>query len=103
MANSSETTMLSVRDLTCARGGIAILRHVNLDLEKGQALLLRGPNGCGKTTLLRTISGLQPCVDGQISVAPDHIAYSGHADGIKAALSVEENLRFWADLWNAKD
>ena len=91
--------MLSVRDLACARGGLPLLEGVSFSLVPGQALVLRGPNGCGKTTLLRSIAGLQPVLAGQIETAPEAIAYAAHADGIKATLSVAENLQFWAAIF----
>lgn len=90
---------LEVFDLTVARGGVAILAGVNFALEPGAALVLRGPNGAGKTTLLRTVAGLQSPMGGQISGAEDRIAYAAHADGLKASLSVTENLEFWASVF----
>ncbi|KIN60609.1 Cytochrome c biogenesis ATP-binding export protein CcmA [Sulfitobacter noctilucae] len=90
---------LTVRDLTIARGGVPVVAGLSFMLEEGQALILRGPNGSGKTTLLRTIAGLQPALSGQIAGADDRIAYAGHADGIKAMLSVRENLQFWARIF----
>ncbi len=87
---------LVVDNLTCARGGIPVLAGVSFTVAAGGALVLRGPNGAGKTTLLRTIAGLQPMLAGTVSVPPDTIAYGAHADGVKATLSVGENLAFWA-------
>ncbi len=69
-----------------------------MELGSGEAVLLRGPNGCGKTTLLRTIIGLQPPTAGSITVDPDSIAYCGHMNGIKPTLTVAENLEIWASL-----
>ena len=91
--------MLSVENLTCARGGVPILEGVNFDLPKGQALILRGQNGSGKTTLLRTIAGLQPALSGNISVSPESVAYGAHLDGVKSTLTVKENLNFWAGVF----
>ncbi len=93
---------LTVTNLSCARGGMALLSGVSFTLAAGQALVLRGPNGCGKTTLLRTIAGLQPALDGAIDMTPDTIAYAAHADGIKATLSVAENLSFWAAIYGTR-
>ncbi len=90
---------LRVHDLTCARGGLPVLEGVSFTLAPGKALILRGPNGCGKTTLLRTIAGLQPSIAGEIEAPADSIAYAAHADGIKAVLSVTENLQFWAETF----
>ena len=95
--------LLAVEDLAVARGGIALLEGVALSLSPGQALILRGPNGIGKTTLLRTVAGLQPAVTGRIDAAPDAIAYAAHADGLKTALTVTENLRFWAQVFGQTD
>ena len=91
--------MLSVRDLAVARGGQPILSGLSFDLRPGAALVLRGPNGIGKTTLLRTIAGLQPAASGAIDLPPEGLAYSGHADGLKATLTVSENLTFWARIF----
>lgn len=90
---------LAVTDLACARGGVPVLSGVSFTVEAGQALVLRGANGIGKTTLLRTLAGLQPALSGEIDLPDDQAAYASHADGIKAQLSVEENLRFWAEVY----
>lgn len=89
---------LVVSDLCVARGGLTVLEGVSFHLTSGHALILRGPNGLGKTTLLRTLAGLQPAVSGKISMAAETLAYGAHADGLKGALTVEENLGFWAAL-----
>jgi len=94
---------LNVSNLTIARGGIKVLEGLSLSLEAGQALVLRGPNGVGKTTLLRTIAGLQPPLDGQIEADPETMVYAGHADGLKPTLTVEENLTFWARVFGTTD
>lgn len=88
--------MLAVRDLAVARGGVTVLEGIGFTLPAGQALVVRGPNGVGKTTLLRTLAGLQPAAAGEISMPPEALAYGAHADGIKSVLTVAENLAFWA-------
>jgi heme exporter protein A len=93
---------LSVSNLAVTRGGVALLDGLSFTLVPGQALVLRGPNGCGKTTLLRAIAGLQPPLAGSVDLAPDLIAYAAHADGIKATLSVAENLSFWAAIYGTR-
>ena len=95
--------VIKVSDLTIARGGVKVLEGVSFMLTAGKALVLRGPNGIGKTTLLRTIAGLQKPVSGQIETDPECVVYAGHADGIKPTLSVIENLNFWAQVFGTKD
>ncbi|WP_299733213.1 heme ABC exporter ATP-binding protein CcmA [uncultured Tateyamaria sp.] len=90
---------LSVTDLAVGRGGIPLLAGLSFGLARGRALVLRGPNGSGKTTLLRTVAGLQLPMAGRVEVGEDSVAYAAHADGLKAALSVAENLRFWAAVF----
>lgn len=92
-------TLLAVDKLTVTRGGLPVLEDVSFALDAGRALVLRGPNGIGKTTLLRTLAGLQPALTGTISMPPESMAYAAHADGLKATLSVRENLEFWAAVY----
>ncbi|MCB2110783.1 MAG: heme ABC exporter ATP-binding protein CcmA [Defluviimonas sp.] len=95
--------ILTVSDLAVAQGGMAILEGLSFDLAPGAALVLRGPNGIGKTTLLRTVAGLLPPRAGRIALPAEGTAYAGHADGLKAVLSVAENLRFWARIYGTAD
>lgn len=91
--------MLKVSDLACARGGVPVIENLSFDVAAGRALILRGPNGIGKTTLLRTLAGLQPALSGMVTMPEGEGAYASHADGVKAALTVTENLGFWADTY----
>lgn len=95
---------LQVAGLCVMRGGRRVLDHVDFHLTSGEALVVTGRNGVGKSTLLRTLAGLLPPVAGAITLAggptdldlPRQSHYLAHADGMKAALSVSENLDFWA-------
>lgn len=99
---------LSVQNLSVSRGNAAILHDISMDCTTGQALILRGPNGVGKTTLLRTLAGFIPPMSGTASLNgvqlndrddfQSQLTYAGHADAIKAQMTVSENINFWADL-----
>ena len=100
---------LAVHDLACERGGRRLFAGLDFAVAPGGALVLRGPNGSGKTSLLRILAGFLEPSDGWLTwdgraVAEDaqayhsRIAYVGHLDAVKRALSVAENLAFWASL-----
>ncbi|WP_283966164.1 heme ABC exporter ATP-binding protein CcmA [Tritonibacter sp. AK171] len=95
--------MIEVRDLGVSRGGMPVLAGVQFALSPGEALVLRGPNGIGKTTLLRTLARLQPPLGGEILGDVDDIVYAAHADGLKLTLTVDENLAFWARVFGGGD
>ena len=90
--------MLEVTNLGVGRGPINLLEGINFSLKSGRALMLRGPNGIGKTSLLRCVAGLQRPLTGDIHLT-EAMAYAGHLEGNKGQLSVEENLRFWANIY----
>lgn len=93
--------MLRVEDLTVTRGGVPVLEGVGFEVSSGTALVLRGPNGSGKTSLLRTLAGLQPAGTGLVDPGSEAMAYAAHADGLKATLTVAENLVFWAAVFGS--
>ena len=62
-------TMLATQDLGCARGKYPILNGVDLEVPEGEMMALVGPNGTGKSTLLRTLAGLLPIPSGRVLVA----------------------------------
>jgi heme exporter protein A len=95
---------LIVENLACERGGRRVLSGVEFSLESGQALVVTGANGVGKSSLIRVIAGLVAPAAGHIHLEggmaertpPEHCHYFGHLDALKPALSVRENLDFWA-------
>ncbi|MCC3245232.1 heme ABC exporter ATP-binding protein CcmA [Methylocystis sp. WRRC1] len=95
---------LRVENLAVARGGRRVLDGVSFALSGGEALVVTGRNGVGKSTMLRAIAGLLPRAGGTVALeggaAEAELAqqthYLAHADGMKAALTVAENLDFWA-------
>lgn len=90
---------VTVTNINCTRGLRQVLEGVSFSLTPGNCLILRGPNGIGKSTLLRLLAGLGPVASGTLDLNPDEIAYSGHLDAVKSQLTVQENLAFWAGVY----
>lgn len=90
---------LRVSSLAVERGGQPVISGLSFEVPPGGALVLRGPNGIGKTTVLRTLAGLQPPIAGTVQYPEDTAAYASHADGVKPTLTVTENLTFWAQVY----
>jgi heme exporter protein A len=94
------------RDVRCVRGGREVFSGLDFEAASGEALAVIGPNGSGKTSLLRLIAGLLTIAEGSIGLEggeteltlPEQAHYLGHRDALKSALSVTENLSFWRDF-----
>ena len=95
--------LLSVDNLSVSRGGISLFEGLNFTVSSGQFVSINGGNGVGKTTLLRSIAGLQPLDKGKIVVDSDNFIFAGDANGVKTALTVLENLRFWSAIFGGKN
>ena len=98
--------VLEGRGLACRRGGRLVFADVSFSVRGGEMLALRGPNGVGKTTLLRLVAGFLRPAAGTLELcggAPDEpIAtqshYVAHQNANKPQLTAEENLSFWCDF-----
>jgi heme exporter protein A len=102
--------VLRAEGVSLWRGGRRLFEALDFELKPTELALLIGPNGVGKTTLLRTLAGLAEPSEGRVTFgakvvtalpAEDRraIAYRGHLDALKKELSVRENLRFYSALW----
>lgn len=98
--------LLSGRGVICVRGGREVFAGLDFEAASGEAVAVVGRNGSGKTSLLRLIAGLLVPAGGSIALEggdaeltlPEQCHYLGHRDALKPALSVAENLSFWADF-----
>ncbi|TQV79656.1 heme ABC exporter ATP-binding protein CcmA [Denitrobaculum tricleocarpae] len=101
------------RNLACSRAGRRIFAALDFTLPAGGALILRGANGSGKSSLLRVLAGLLAPVGGELhwdgkavnddpEAFQDNICYVGHGNAIKPVLTVHENLAFWSKLYPPK-
>lgn len=104
-----ETTILEAVNVECVRGDRRLFRDVNFSVVPGTLLQLTGPNGSGKTSLLRIICGLTAPERGEIrwhgsnirSLAEEYsrrMTYIGHRSGVKEELTSVENLRIASGL-----
>ncbi len=101
-----QTIGLAAHRIDCQRGGRLLFEDLSFNLAPGEGLLVTGPNGSGKTSLLRQIVGLLPLAGGTLGVTgaredavlPELCHYVGHANAAKSSLTVAENLTFWADF-----
>src|SRR5262245_47615086 len=109
-AQPSEPSAVSVRDLRVSRGGREVLHGLTFDVPKGQITGLLGPTGCGKTTLIRSIVGVQIVEGGEVTVLGEEagspglrhrIGYSTQNPAIYRDLTVTENLRYFAAVLKA--
>jgi heme exporter protein A len=95
---------LTASELACRRGGREVFAGVEFALQGGEALVVTGRNGAGKSSLLRMVGGLVRIAGGRLGLEGgdpeltlgEQAHYLGHQDALKPALSVVENLRFWA-------
>lgn len=95
---------LRLENLSVRRGGRLLFEGLNLALEAGEAAALTGRNGAGKTSLLRTISGLVQTEAGTVTFGAldpgtaraEGLHLIGHLDGLKPGRTAREELEFWS-------
>ncbi|MEP6876316.1 MAG: cytochrome c biogenesis heme-transporting ATPase CcmA [Burkholderiales bacterium] len=96
---NDSSTAVAAADLACRRGERVLFRGLNLTVQPGQIVWVRGANGQGKTSLLRLLAGLARPEAGRIEHgAGRERVYVGHANALKDDLTVAESLMFLSRL-----
>jgi heme exporter protein A len=97
---------LVATDLACVRADREVFSDVAFTISAGEALVVLGRNGAGKSSLLRLVAGLVPVAGGRLVLdggnpeltTAEQAHYVGHLDPVKGAFTVKENLQFWSDF-----
>lgn len=106
--------MLSIENLTCARGRKTLFEGVGVTVGAKGVLVLKGANGVGKTTFLKTVAGLLPPAEGSVTFSGYDVFenlsgyqgllhYIGHKNALKPRRTVKQNLSFWAKLRDTQE
>ncbi len=104
---------IQLRGLTKRYEGLVAVDHLTLDIAAGEIFGLVGPDGAGKTAVLRMMAGIMPADAGAITIAgcdviahPEavkfQISYMPQRFGLYEDLTVDENIRFYADVFRIR-
>ena len=110
MPVNHDTHQLVGKALRCERGGRLLFENLEFSLASGQAMIINGCNGAGKTSLLRIITGLSQPAEGEVlwdqnniesipEQYQEQLLYIGHLPAVKTELTVRENLQLLKRFW----
>jgi heme exporter protein A len=105
MENILKSIEISVNSATCYKNNSIIFKNASLTLNNGEILLIMGPNGCGKTTFIKSMSSIQNLESGNITFNNidindeksnyiENAIYIGHKNSLNNDLTVKENLEY---------
>jgi len=95
---------LTIKNLACKRGSNIVFEKISFDIKSGQSFLIKGNNGSGKTSLLRTIAGFIKPYAGEVLFDNkndnENFQFIGEKNALKNNLSVKNNVILWSLLFN---
>lgn len=105
LAANTESALISATNLTCIREERLLFDQLAIEINAGDIVQVEGPNGSGKTSLLRILAGLSQPYEGDVFYKDQLISqsreefhqnllYLGHLPGVKGEMSAQENLNF---------
>ena len=103
-------SVISLKNITAAYGNKDVLMHFNLEIARGEFVMLIGTSGCGKTTALKLMNGLLRPKEGSVVVNGNdlsrtdltalrrNLGYVVQETGLFPHLTIEKNISYVADL-----
>ena len=105
LAANTESALISATNLTCIREERLLFDQLTIEINTGDIVQIEGPNGSGKTSLLRILAGLSQPYEGDVFYKKQlitqsreefhqNLLYLGHLPGVKGEMTAQENLNF---------
>ena len=95
---------LTIKNLACKRGSNLVFEKISFEIKSGQTFLIKGSNGSGKTSLIRTIAGFIKPHEGEVFFDSgndnENFQFIGEKNALKDNLSVKNNIILWSLLFN---
>ncbi len=103
-------TSIQVGSLNCSIGNKTILSNISFTANKSEIIVVTGPNGIGKSTMLKTILGFNPILKGRITIngkdytkdtesREEQFNFIGHKNALNENFTIFENLRYWQNFF----
>jgi ABC-2 type transport system ATP-binding protein len=105
------SSCISIQNVSKSFGKHEVLKHIRLEIHKGEIFGLLGPSGAGKTTLVKQLAGLDVPTSGEVYIFGkrmpslqliEKMGYMAQSDALYTELTAKENMEFFAALYGLK-